>query len=97
MSNNAKTKGNKERANAIWSRDDEATLVRALKQAKVDSLWGDNNPKEAAWTACVVALSGSEKVSGGGPKDDKVLKRRWQRVSTHHTLHYMRIYHTFFS
>lgn len=97
MSNNDKTKGKKERVYAIWSRDDEATLIRALKQAKLDKLWGDNNPKDAAWTSCVAKLVGSEEISGGGPKNEKVLKRRWQRVCTHHTFHCMRIYTTFFS
>jgi hypothetical protein len=69
---------------AVWTRNDEATLVRALKTAKDDGKRGDNNPKAAAWTLCVVALRGSEVVSDGGAKNSKAIKSRWQRVSAHH-------------
>jgi hypothetical protein len=69
---------------AVWTRNDEATLVHSLKKAKDDGKWGDNNPKGTAWTACVAALSGSENVSGGGPKTAKAIKNRWQRVRVHH-------------
>ena len=74
-----KTKTGKDR-NSIWSPETESIGVTTLKQAKEDGKWGDNNPKSAAWTMCVEALSGSEKVTGGAPKDDKAIKRRWQRV-----------------
>ena len=74
---------NPTRATCIWTRDDEATLVRALRKAKEEAKWGDNNPKPATWTACVEALAGSERVSGGQPKDARAVKRRWQRVSAH--------------
>jgi hypothetical protein len=83
MDNGTKT-SSKDKANATWSRNDEAILVRALKKAKDDGQWGDNNPKDVAWNACVAALHGSEKVSGGAPKNAKVVRRRWQRVRTHH-------------
>jgi hypothetical protein len=84
MVNDTRTVTSKDRTTAMWSCDDEATLVRALKKAKDDRKWGDNNPKEVAWTVCVVALSGSETVSGGVAKDAKVVRRRWQRVSVYH-------------
>jgi hypothetical protein len=51
-----------------------------LTKAKEDIKWGDNNPKEMAWTACVAALVGSETLSGEVAKDSKAVKRRWQRV-----------------
>jgi hypothetical protein len=80
MDNDTKTGKDK----ATWTRDDEATLVRALKKAKEEGKWGDNNPAPAAWTICVGMLYGSEKASGGVAKDAKVIKRRWQRVRAHH-------------
>ena len=70
--------GNKDKATATWSLDDGATLLRTLKKTKEDGKWGDNNPKDAAWTVCVGALYGSEKVSGGVAKDVKIIKNRWQ-------------------
>jgi hypothetical protein len=62
--------------NATWSHNNEAVLIHMLKKAKEEGKWGDNNPKAAVWTVCVLALSGSEKVLGGGPKDAKVVRRR---------------------
>jgi hypothetical protein len=83
MDNSTKKKTGKDRSNVVWSDDDEALLVHKLKVAKEEKLWGDNNPKDKAWTFCVEALAGSEKVSGGAAKDSKALKRRWQRVRVH--------------
>jgi hypothetical protein len=59
---------------SIWTRDDETALVRTLKTAKDEGKWGDNNPKDSAWTICVKALSGSKKKSGGIPKATKAIK-----------------------
>ena len=84
MDNDNKTTDSKVNNNATWSCDDQLTLVRALKKAKRDGKWGDNNPKEAAWTFCVGELSGSEKLSGGVAKDAKAVRRRWQRVRALH-------------
>ena len=85
MDNETKAKSNnKDKINVTWSRSDESTVVQTLKKAKENGMWGDNNPKDVAWTSCVTALSGSENVSGGGPKDAKAIKRRWQRVRDHH-------------
>lgn len=84
MDNKTKTVGGKDKAASTWSADDQEKLVHALKKAKEDGKWGDNNPKEAAWTICVEELSGSEKVSGGVAKEAKACKRRWQRVCAHH-------------
>ena len=64
----SKDKHNTGKANATWNRTDKATLVRTLMKAKEDGKWGDNNPKEAAWSACVAALAGSEKGNGEGTK-----------------------------
>ena len=63
-----------------WSRSDEATLVHTLAEQKTKGNWGDNNPKTPAWTAGVIALAGSEKISGGTPKTMQAIKSRWQRV-----------------
>ena len=100
MSNSAKTGGTKDKANSTWTSENEATLVRALKKAKEDGNWGDNNPRKVAWTSCVRVLSGSEEKSGGIAKDVDVIKRRWQRVCTHHILyhlHHICVYNDFFS
>lgn len=82
MDNDTKT-SSKDKVNAIWSRDDESILIRTLKRPKEDSKWGNNNPKEAAWMACVAVLLDSKKISGGAPKSVKVVKRRWQCVRAH--------------
>ena len=66
---------------AVWKCNDEATFVRALKKAKGQGKWCDNNPKPAAWTVCVDELAGSEKMSGGIAKNVDTVKRRWQHVS----------------
>jgi hypothetical protein len=66
--------------NCQWTRDDEATIVRVVKEHKEKGSWGDNNPKKTAFTACEIALAGSEAKSGGGPKTFKAIKNRWQRV-----------------
>ncbi|KAI9452920.1 Myb/SANT-like DNA-binding domain-containing protein [Lactarius psammicola] len=63
-----------------WSCVDEATLVHTLAEQKTKGNWGDNNPKKSAWTACEIALAGSEKVSGGSAKAQPVIKSRWQRL-----------------
>ena len=59
-------------------------MTHALKKAKEDGKWCDNNPKEVAWTFCVGALSGSEKVSGGVLKDVKAIRMKRQSVRAHH-------------
>jgi hypothetical protein len=84
IDNSANAKATRERASSKWRCDDEWALVRALKKAKEDSKWGDNNPKEAAWTFCVMALSGSKRESGGLPKNANVIRRRWQCVCAHY-------------
>ena len=66
--------------NAKWSDADDALLVATMTTQKADSYWGDNNPKAVVWTACEKALAGSEKESGGAPKNIGVLKSRWQKV-----------------
>jgi hypothetical protein len=94
MNNATKATGGKDKATSIWTCDNEATLARALKKAKQDGKWGDNNPKVATWTVCVTALTGSEKVSGGLAKDTPIIKWKWQRVHDHHTLP---VYHTLYA
>ena len=63
-----------------WSRNDEAMLVHTLAEQKATGNWGDNNPKMLAWTACMIALTGSEKASGGTPKTLQAIKSRWQCI-----------------
>jgi hypothetical protein len=62
--------------NATWFHNNEAVLIHVLKKAKEKGKWGDNNPKVVVWTVFVLALSNSEKVLGGEPKDAKVVRRR---------------------
>jgi hypothetical protein len=73
----------KEKSSRKWTTADEATLLQTLRSEKANGSWGDNNPKPSAYTACELALAGSEKVSGGGPKGVSAIKSRWQRV--HHS------------
>jgi hypothetical protein len=73
MDNNSKTPRNT-KPNCSWSRDDEAVLIRALRQAKDEGKWGDNNPKDVVWPICTDALKNSEMVSGGVPKVEKAIK-----------------------
>jgi hypothetical protein len=72
----------KDKESTRWTSADEAVLVETLVKEKAKGMWGDNNPKPAAWTACEAALAGSEKVSGGGPKVVAAItgKSQWQRV-----------------
>lgn len=67
-------------SSATWSSADEKVLVQIMKQAKADGDWGDNNPKKNVWTDCEKALAGSEKISGGAPKNQGAIKNRWQCV-----------------
>jgi hypothetical protein len=70
----------KEKSATKWTVADEATLLQTLRGEKANGSWGDNNPKPSAYTACELALAGSEKVSGGGSKGVSAIKSRWQRV-----------------
>lgn len=63
-----------------WTSADEALLVETLARERSKGNWGDNNPKPSAFTACEVALAGSERISGGVPKCIQTIKSRWQRV-----------------
>jgi hypothetical protein len=84
MDNTCKTQSTKDKTIVTWFHDDESTLVRTLGKAREEDKWGDNNLKEAAWTVCVITLSGSEKISGGILKDSKSIKSRWRHVCDHH-------------
>ncbi len=72
------------KSNVKWSIEDEAKLVCALKKARDQGKWGDNNPKKPAWSVCVAALEGSEKISGGAAKEAGAVGRRWQHLRAHH-------------
>ena len=63
-----------------WTSADKALLVETLAKEKAKGNWGDNNPKPVAFTACEVALAGSESISGGIAKGIQAIKSRWQRV-----------------
>ena len=75
------TSSTKAKETAKWSSADEATLVATLVQQKALAIWADNNPKPAAYAACVEALRGSEDISGGIPKSKGVVKTHWNKVS----------------
>ncbi|KAF8256442.1 Myb/SANT-like DNA-binding domain-containing protein [Lactarius quietus] len=81
MPKKEKDKENKNKKSITkWSQRNEALLVHTLADQKAKGEWGDNNPKKAAWVACVAALAGSEKESGGHPKTETAVKSRWQRL-----------------
>jgi len=63
-----------------WTTADEALLIQTLALEKSKGNWGDNNPKPVAFTACEVALAGSECASGGIAKGVPAIKSQWQRV-----------------
>ncbi|KAI9429510.1 hypothetical protein H4582DRAFT_2089058 [Lactarius indigo] len=75
-----KDKNNSDKNSSKWTDPDDAILVHTLTQEKANSNWGDNNPKKTTWTVCKLALKGSEKVSGGKPKDVVAIKNRWQKL-----------------
>jgi hypothetical protein len=84
-------KDEKAKTSAAWTTDDETILIETLVKQKLAGNWGDNNPKKAAWTACEVALAGTDK-PGAIPKNINTIKNRWQRV-TYTVFEYMRISH----
>ena len=63
-----------------WSHSDEAMLMHTLVEQKTKGNWGDNNLKILASTVGVIALAGSEKISGGTSKTMQAIKSRWQGV-----------------
>ena len=71
---------NQDRSSATWSRADLATLVHILAEEKAKGNWVDNRPKAVAWTSCELALTDSERKSGGGVKTLQSIQNRWQRV-----------------
>ena len=54
--------------NARWSQDNNAVIIELLKNHQSEGHQSDSGWKSIVWTACEVALWGSEKQSGGGPK-----------------------------
>ena len=80
MTKKTKVKGKKDKGNAKWCCDDEATLLKNLKRTRGEGKWGDNDPKPAAWNECITALLGSEIRTGGIAKNVSALKSRWQHV-----------------
>jgi hypothetical protein len=76
----AKSHGENAKTAAKWSAADDATLVETFKAEKLKANWGDNGPKPVVYTEAVKALTGSEAVSGGGPKNQQAIKNRWQKV-----------------
>ena len=59
---------------------DKALLIKTLAREKAKGNWGDNNLKPVAFTACEMALAGSESVSGGIAKGIQAIKSQWQQV-----------------
>src|ERR1700731_3056430 len=57
-----------------WTSADEALLVKTLAREKAKGNWGDNNLKPVAFTACKVALAGSESILGGITKEIQAIK-----------------------
>ena len=74
MTKKTKVKGKKDKGNAKWCCDDEATLLKNLKRTRGEGKWGYNNLKPAAWNECVTALLGSEIRTGGIAKTSRPSK-----------------------
>jgi hypothetical protein len=68
------------KSKTCWTAADEATLVDALTAQKRAGNMSENGWKPTAFTAVVVALEGSENISGGAAKTVATVKSRWQRV-----------------
>jgi hypothetical protein len=75
---------NMKKEKAKWDASDESMLIATLTSEKAKANWANNNPKLTTFVACVKALEGSEKSSGGVPKGLAIVKARWQKVSDHH-------------
>jgi hypothetical protein len=80
QSSTPQTLGKPKKASWKLAADDE-TLVECLKQQQAAGNQSDTGFKPVAWTACVIALRGSEKRSGGGPKTAKSCKDHFGAVS----------------
>jgi hypothetical protein len=65
---------------AKWKSHQEAIFVAMLTEQKQIGNWGDNNPKKTTYTACKIALAGTEGIDGGPPKSHLVIKNKWPCV-----------------
>jgi hypothetical protein len=93
MDDNIKNTGTKDKTFSIWTCDDETALVCALKTAKDKGKWGDNNPKDSAWTVCVVARKNLK----GYQRPPKLSSGDGSMYMLIHILHCMCIYYSSFS
>jgi hypothetical protein len=69
------------RKKASWKLADDETLLECLRQQQAAGHQSDTGFKPVAWTACALALKGSEKLSGGSPKTVKGCKDHFGTVS----------------
>lgn len=69
------------RKKASWKLVDDETLLECLRQQQAAGHQSDTGFKPVAWTACALALKGSEKLSGGSPKTAKGCKDHFGTVS----------------
>lgn len=67
---------------AKWSAAHDAELVGVLTDEQANGNQSDNGWKSCVWQAAMLALAGSEDVTGGAPKDLKKCSRRWDSVSS---------------
>ena len=66
---------------AKWSPDDDSVFVTLLTDQATEGKTSDNGWKSSVWTVAMVALKGSEILSGGAPKSVAVCACRWDKVS----------------
>lgn len=66
-----------------WSAADDAELVKTLLEQRALGLQSESGFKSAAYTACAVALAGSEKISGGIAKDATACMNHFAKVRVH--------------
>ena len=71
------------RKNARWRKEDDQVSIDTLKMQQSKGNQTDSGWKHTVWTACEVALQGSEKDSGGGPKTERRCKEHWHSVGEH--------------
>jgi hypothetical protein len=65
---------------SVWTSADDAVLVQTLLVQRAAGNQSDSGFKSTAYTACVEALSGSKKVSGGTTKTASSVSDHWAKV-----------------
>jgi hypothetical protein len=72
---------NQKKLTCRWTDDDDAALVHCLIDEKAAHPSATNGFKPVSWVQVVIALEGSELVTGSKAKDASACKSRWHAVS----------------